>query len=675
MATVTKDFRIKSGLVVEGANATVDGSDIITEDIITGGTQTNIAVTYDAQNKVLNFVAENGVADSTTDDLAEGTSNLYFTDARAKDSAAALLTTANLTNITITGTGNGGLTITAENGVADSTTDDLDEGTTNLYYTDQRARNAISAAQGAPVTYNGNIGEIDFTLGANSGLNIDTANYGLELADVASNVGTFGSGTEIPTITVDDKGRVTAVTTNSVASDLSIAGDTGTDTVSLLNDTLTFNGDSNLTVAITDNTVTVSSNATSDPTMDTIVLRGNDGEGSSVIRSDVFVATNGVAIRGTQIGSGVGGLVIYDDTTNIYQNGTFKGSLNVNSGTITNLSTPVNPADAATKNYVDSIAAGLSWKPAVNLLATSNILLTGNTQTVAIDGHAALDGTDDGYRLLLIGQTTAEENGIYVYSDNGTTYTLTRAADLDTVGELDGAAVFVMEGTQYGSTSWVQANHYAAAFADQEWDQFSGAGTYLAGYGLTLTGNTFAVDATEIASQTDLGNAVDDLTAYVDGFLNSNDGTTIQYIDAQDLATLASANSYTDTAIETGDATATPTYLAIDYNSVAKQVAAQVSAPTADVPVVAYSFSKFDYRSAKFLVKVAYSTHTEVSEVLLTLDTSDNIAITEYAVVGTNGSLSLITADLEPVAMADVRLKVSPAHDNSTITVMGTLLV
>jgi hypothetical protein len=79
-----------------------------------------------------------------TDDVAEGSVNEYFTDARAKTSAADLLTGASLTNITITGTG-AGLTITAENGVADSDTDDLVEGTTNKYFTDVRAVDALEA--------------------------------------------------------------------------------------------------------------------------------------------------------------------------------------------------------------------------------------------------------------------------------------------------------------------------------------------------------------------------------------------------------------------------------------------------------------------------------------------------------------------------------------------------
>jgi hypothetical protein len=83
----------------------------------------------------------------TTDDVAEGTTQ-YFTDARAKTSAADLLTGATLSNITITGNGSG-LTITAENGVAGSTTSDLAEGS-NLYFTDARALDAISGSNIQP---------------------------------------------------------------------------------------------------------------------------------------------------------------------------------------------------------------------------------------------------------------------------------------------------------------------------------------------------------------------------------------------------------------------------------------------------------------------------------------------------------------------------------------------
>jgi hypothetical protein len=112
-----------------------------------------------------------------------------------------------------------------------------------------------------------------------------------------------------------------------------------------------------------------------------------------------------------------------------------------------------------------------------------------------------------------------------------------------------------------------------------------------------------------------------------------------------------------------------PNFTEVDINSVATQVAATASA-TATTETTVYSFAKADYRSAKFLVKVAYSTHTEISEVLLTLDTSDNIAITEYAIVGTNGTLSAVSA---AVSGANVNLLVTPTN-TSTVTVMGTLL-
>lgn len=117
----------------------------------------------------------------------------------------------------------------------------------------------------------------------------------------------------------------------------------------------------------------------------------------------------------------------------------------------------------------------------------------------------------------------------------------------------------------------------------------------------------------------------------------------------------------------------TPTFAAVDIDSVAKQVAATLSAPTAGIQV-GYQFAKADYRSAEFLVKVAYGSHTEISKVLLTLDTSDNIAITEYGVVGTNGSASTISADVYGPVNDNVRLLVTTANNNSTVTVMGTLL-
>lgn len=114
-----------------------------------------------------------------------------------------------------------------------------------------------------------------------------------------------------------------------------------------------------------------------------------------------------------------------------------------------------------------------------------------------------------------------------------------------------------------------------------------------------------------------------------------------------------------------------PTFTEVDVNSVAKQVASVTSIANSATATV-YAFDKSVYRSAKFLVKVAEGTNTEISEVLLTLDSTDNIAITEYAVVGTNGSLSHISAD---IISGTVALQVTATAGNSTVSVSGTLLV
>jgi len=114
----------------------------------------------------------------------------------------------------------------------------------------------------------------------------------------------------------------------------------------------------------------------------------------------------------------------------------------------------------------------------------------------------------------------------------------------------------------------------------------------------------------------------------------------------------------------------TPDFPAVEIANVAKQVAAEASVPTASTNN-AVTWAKADYRSAEFLVKIANGSHTEISKVILTLDTSDNVAITEYAMVGTNGALGSVSAD---VSGSDVRLRVTTDNNNSTVAVVGTLL-
>jgi hypothetical protein len=161
------------------------------------------------------------------------------------------------------------------------------------------------------------------------------------------------------------------------------------------------------------------------------------------------------------------------------------------------------------------------------------------------------------------------------------------------------------------------------------------------------------------------------ITANVAGVLTITAENGVADSTTDDLEEGSSNLYFTDERAVSALEAVTPNFVEVDLNSVATQVASSTGLVATASTVTAYAFPKADYRSAKFFVKTAYGTHTEVSEVILTLDTSDNIAITEYATVGTNGSSMSISAD---VSGTDVRLRVTTVNNNSTVTVVGTLL-
>ena len=77
------------------------------------------------------------------------------------------------------------------------------------------------------------------------------------LANTTVTAGSYGSSTEVATFTVDSKGRLTAAGTASVGTALTVAGDSGSENISLLSEVLTISGGTNLNSSAASNTLTV----------------------------------------------------------------------------------------------------------------------------------------------------------------------------------------------------------------------------------------------------------------------------------------------------------------------------------------------------------------------------------------------------------------------------------
>ena len=111
---------------------------------------------------------------------------------------------------------------------------------------------------------------------------------------------------------------------------------------------------------------------------------------------------------------------------------------------VINLPTPSSNGDAATKSYVDSLVEGLAWKDSCRVATQSNLNLSSPGATIDGVTMASQD------RVLVRSQTTASENGIYVW--NGSSSAMTRSLDANTFAELEQAVTTVEEGTSAGTT-------------------------------------------------------------------------------------------------------------------------------------------------------------------------------------------------------------------------------
>jgi hypothetical protein len=331
-----------------------------------------------------------------------------------------------------------------------------------------------------------------------------------DIEGVTAGTGLTGGGTS-GTVTLNVDTTVVATTNNALTltnKTIALGSNTVSGTLAEFNSALTdadfatISGSetlSNKSISGTSNTITNLANTSL--TNSLITVNGSSislGGSATVTAVNPNALTISTGLSGTSYDGSAAVTIAVDSTIATTSSSQTLTNKTLGSGTalsadlsaatykVTGLGTPTNASDAATKAYVDGVAEGLHVHASVVAASTSNVALP--TAPATLDG-VSLSIND---RVLLKNQSTTSENGIYVVINGD----LARAADYNTAAEIDpGDFVFVSGGTVNDNTGWVQTQVVTTLGTDPiVFTQFSGAGTYLAGTGLTLTGNTFSIN-------------------------------------------------------------------------------------------------------------------------------------------------------------------------------------
>jgi hypothetical protein len=199
-------------------------------------------------------------------------------------------------------------------------------------------------------------------------------------------------------------------------------------------------------------------------------INGVNFDGTSAITVTAAAGT----LSGTTLAAGV-------TASSLTSLGTI-ASLTATAGTVANA--PSGSTDIANKAYVDSVAQGLDAKASCVAATTANITLSG-AQT--IDGVSVVAGN----RVLVKNQTLSQNNGLYLCASGS----WTRTTDANTWDALTSAFTFIEQGTTNADCGFVCTANAGGTLGTTAlpWSQFSGAGTFTAGTGLTLTGSVFSL--------------------------------------------------------------------------------------------------------------------------------------------------------------------------------------
>ena len=265
----------------------------------------------------------------------------------------------------------------------------------------------------------------------------------------------------------------------------------------------------------------------------------SNGSGSTVARSD---HDHGTPAHNNAAHSAINISALAVPTANVPW-GSYK---------ITGLADPSADGDAANKGYVDSVAQGLNIHDPVQAATTTTLAVTTGGTVTYNNGTAGVGATLtlsvaltvlDGYtlatndRIIVKDEVATANNGVYTINSARTV--LTRATDADSTAELNGGDFFfVQNGTVNDNTGWVIVDKVTTIGTTPViFYQFSGAGTYTAGNGLTLTGSVFSAVADTGILVSSSGIAINTAVVVTKYNASVGDGTATSYTVTHNLGT------------------------------------------------------------------------------------------------------------------------------------------
>ena len=272
--------------------------------------------------------------------------------------------------------------------------------------------------------------------GTTSAISGDTVTINLD--NTAVSAGSVGSSSAIPVLTIDAQGRITAASTASVSSDLTIVDDSSTsEVITLGTETLKFAGGTGISTAITSGTVTISKSGSSahrtlfkyTATSGQTTFSGADASSNTLAYStgnfDVFL--NGVLLDSTDFTASNGTSVVLssaaaaDDILSVLAYQT--ESLIQNDQNGTELILDVDGDTSLTADTDDQIDIKIGGSDIYTLTATT-FDFNGQELILDADADTSIHASTDDQVDIKIGGTDR-----FVIASTGAVSTVTTAAD------------------------------------------------------------------------------------------------------------------------------------------------------------------------------------------------------------------------------------------------------